>query len=101
MIQIGEAKVMVFGMGRIGTGAYDFICEHFGETVICFDSNTDQVERHQKAGRNVVVGDASDSDIWERMQPGEIRLVILTMSELIPAVIGIDCCGPIGAVQWT
>jgi predicted Kef-type K+ transport protein len=76
------ATVAILGMGRIGTGAYDFMIEHVGEQVIGLDSNSEIVEIHREAGRRVIHGDASDSDFWERLQPGKVRLVMLTMSEL-------------------
>ena len=81
-IELAGATIAIFGMGRIGTGAYDFMRGEYGETVIGFDSNADRVESHRAAGRKVILGDASDADFWERVHPGEVRLVMLTMSEL-------------------
>jgi predicted Kef-type K+ transport protein len=81
-IDTGAATVAILGMGRIGTGAYDFMIEQVGERVIGLDSDGATVEAHREAGRNVILGDASDSDFWERLQPGKIRLVMLTLSEL-------------------
>jgi hypothetical protein len=54
----------------------------FGDTVIGLDSNLDSVSAHQKAGRNVILGDATDSDFWQRLQPGQVQLVMLTLPEL-------------------
>ena len=63
------ASIGIFGMGRIGTMAYDFLREKYGETVIGFDSIADQVSEHTEAGRRVVFGDPTDPDFWLRVKP--------------------------------
>ncbi len=78
----GSATVAVFGMGRIGTAAYDFMRQKYGETVIGIDFDAKTVGEHREAGRNVVLGDATDSDFWERVRPGgarKLRLILLSM----------------------
>ena len=69
-------------MGRIGAGTYDTLRAHFGDTVVGLDSDPEKVAANHEAGRNVILGDATDSDFWERTQPGKIRLVMLTLPEL-------------------
>jgi len=81
-IPLGEARIVVLGMGRIGTGAYDTMRARHGDVVIGLDSDPDKVSAHQEAGRDVILGDATDSDFWERVRPGKIRLVMLTLPEL-------------------
>ncbi|MEM7170407.1 MAG: cation:proton antiporter family protein [Pseudomonadota bacterium] len=80
---IGNAKIAIFGMGRVGSGAYDFIRERHGDILVGIDSNNETVEAHQKAGRNVIRGDATDSDFWERTREGGVKfkLVMLAMPE--------------------
>jgi len=77
------ASIGVFGMGRIGTMAYDFLHEKYGETVLGFDFNAGKVREQVKSGRRVVYGDPTDPDFWPRIRrqenPG--RLVLLTMPE--------------------
>ncbi len=81
-IDVGDARIAVFGMGRIGTGAYDSMHNQFGDSVIGLDSDPDKVAAHLAGGRAVILGDATDSDFWERVHPGEMRLVVLTLPEL-------------------
>jgi len=81
-IHSGEARIAILGMGRIGAGAYDTMCARYGDIVIGLDSDPEKVAAHQEAGRDVILGDATDSDFWERVQPGKIRLVMLTLPEL-------------------
>ena len=85
-IDPGDAEIAIFGMGRVGTGAYDFLREHYGTVIIGCDSDPITVKQHQEAGRNVILGDPTDLDFWERMSPkneddekNRIRLALLAM----------------------
>jgi predicted Kef-type K+ transport protein len=78
-IDLGEATVVVGGMGRVGTGAYRFMRERLGETVVGLDRDLAAVREHAEAGHNVRLGDVTDPDFWERVQPGRVRLVLLAM----------------------
>ena len=81
-IYTGEARIAILGMGRIGTGAYDSLRERFGDLIIGLDSDPEKIAAHKEAGRNVIVGDATDSDFWLRAQPGKIVLVLLTLPKV-------------------
>jgi predicted Kef-type K+ transport protein len=80
----GDAEIAVFGLGRIGTAAYDDMRDRFGEIVIGIDFNSEVVDEQKQAERNVITGDATDHDFWERAVTGgigKIRMVILAMPE--------------------
>lgn len=81
VIDPGDATTLIFGMGRVGTGAYDALRDHQGEKVVGIDLDADQVARHQLAGRDVIRGSATDPDFWSRIRlhQGGIRLVMLAM----------------------
>ena len=58
--------------------------ERYGEIVIGIDFNFEEVEKHRQAGRNVIVGDATDMDLWEMAIAGggqNLRIVILAMPQ--------------------
>ena len=82
-----DATIAIFGMGRIGTAAYDYMQERYGETVVGVDYDPQGVAAHQEAGRNVALGDAVDPDFWEKIKvakntarkEGQFRLAMLTM----------------------
>lgn len=78
-IDPGEAEIFVFGMGRIGTGAYDAMRTRYGENVLGLDHDEGTVRKHLQAGRNVIRDDATDPDFWQRIRPDRIRLVMLAM----------------------
>ena len=82
MIRAGKARVVVFGMGRVGTGAYDFLRQRWGDVVLGIDINEDYVERHRAAGRNVTLGDATDADFWARAErSGRVKLALLAFND--------------------
>ncbi len=82
-LALGNATIAVFGMGRVGTGAYDYLRERYGSVVIGIESNAEKVRKHQEEGRNVILGDAADSDFWERVHrvSRNLKVVLLAMPE--------------------
>ena len=81
-IELGNAEVLVFGMGRVGTGAYDVMRETFGDVVLGVEVDIAKAAAHQQEGRNVVSGDAQDSDFWQRLSRTEgFKLILLAMPD--------------------
>ncbi|MGB8333812.1 MAG: cation:proton antiporter family protein [Desulfobacterales bacterium] len=79
-IHTGEAEVGVIGMGGVGTAAYEEMQRRYGDVVIAMDFSMETVERHRKMGRNVVYGDADDSDFWERVDLADSRMVLIMLA---------------------
>jgi predicted Kef-type K+ transport protein len=90
-IDTGDAEVVIIGMGGVGTSAFDEIRRRYGEVVLGLDFCAETVERHQKLGRNVVYGDAEDSDFWERVEPAKSRvnLVMLALPDTRASIFAI------------
>ncbi len=81
IIDCGRARVLVFGMGRVGTGVYDEMVARRGGSVVGVDRHAPNVDAHREAGRTVVRGDALDRDFWERVRfHPEVELVVAAMS---------------------
>ncbi|GAA5191459.1 cation:proton antiporter [Ferrimonas gelatinilytica] len=79
-IRLGQPRVLIIGMGRIGSGAYDDLRQHYGDRILGIDHKQEAVEHHRQAGRNVVLGDATDSDFWDKVEhDSNIELAILAM----------------------
>jgi len=77
------ATIAIFGMGRVGTGAYDRMRELHPETVVGIDFDTEVIKRHQSTGRNVLHGDPSDADFWDKIErTHSIELVMLALPNL-------------------
>jgi hypothetical protein len=67
-------------MGGVGTSAFDEMRRRYGDVVIGLDFCAETVEQHQKLGRNVVYGDAEDSDFWERVEPASSRVNLVMLA---------------------
>jgi predicted Kef-type K+ transport protein len=80
-IDPGDAEYLIFGMGRIGTGAYITMRDRYGSTVLGLDYDREAVRAHQEAGRNVIRDDATDPDFWNKINPGKVRMVMLAMRD--------------------
>lgn len=82
-IGTGDATVLVFGMGRIGTQVYDTLQTRSSERVLGIDIAPEVVEHHQEAGRRVIQASATDSDFWSRLhlEHGTVRLILLTLPQ--------------------
>jgi len=77
------ATIAIFGMGRVGSGAYDKMRELHGETVVGIDFDAERIKRHQSIGRKVLHGDPSDADFWDKIEHNHsIELVMLALPNL-------------------
>jgi predicted Kef-type K+ transport protein len=76
---LGEAKVAVIGMGRLGTSVYDRLASDYGDVLLGIDSDPNVVAEHKSTGRNVIRADATDEEMWERTvdTPMEVGIVAL------------------------
>lgn len=81
-IDVGDAQVLVFGMGRVGTGVYDTMLDKFRGKLLGIDVDSNVIDEHAKQGRNVMIGDATDLDFWERLKPGVVKMIMLDMPNL-------------------
>lgn len=76
---LGDAEILIAGMGRVGGGAYQSMRETFGDKVCGIDADADSVARHQDAGRKVILGDAENIDFWHEVDIKKLQLVMLAM----------------------
>ncbi|MGD8927216.1 MAG: cation:proton antiporter [Thioalkalispiraceae bacterium] len=85
-INIGNSHIIVMGMGRIGTGAYDLLC-HQQHRVIGLDSDPIKVELHRKQGRRVLYADAEDPGFWTNLNLEGVHTILLAMPELTAKIL--------------
>ncbi|MBN1627289.1 MAG: cation:proton antiporter [Deltaproteobacteria bacterium] len=91
-IETGEAEIVIFGMGGVGTSAYNEMRRRYGNVVIGLDFSNETVEQHRKQGRNVIYGDAEDSDFWQRVDPARsrVQVVMLALSDINASIFAIQ-----------
>lgn len=77
----GDWRIAIVGMGRVGTGTYDYFTEKLGPVVMGLDFNADTVDKHLAADRQVALADVTDPDFWRKLPVTErsVKLIILTM----------------------
>lgn len=80
-ILIKDARILVFGMGRIGRAAYDKIAEEVDHAILGVDLDEEQVARHLAEGRRAVMGDATHPEFWSRIAGGHdhVEIILLAM----------------------
>ncbi len=82
-IHTGDVDILVFGMGRVGSAAYDSLATQYPGKVLGADVDLNQIEKHLDQGRQVVMGDATNPDFWLRA-PGladKLKWVILALPQ--------------------
>ncbi|WP_371169774.1 cation:proton antiporter [Aliiroseovarius sp. 2305UL8-7] len=83
---LGDADVIIFGMGRTGTAAYLEV-EQNGYKPVGLDADAYAMERHIEVGRNVIFADAEDSSFWSAVSLDQVKAAILAMDDLEAKVI--------------
>jgi hypothetical protein len=78
---LGDADVLIFGMGRTGSAAYRQ-AEEQGLRPVGLDADQYKAEAHTESGRSVLFADAEDSDFWRSCNFDKIRAAILAMDDL-------------------
>tara|TARA_Y100001954_G_scaffold236518_1_gene297418 strand:+ start:2124 stop:3758 length:1635 start_codon:yes stop_codon:yes gene_type:complete len=82
--EAGTWQIIVIGMGRIGTGTYDYFTEKFGPVVLGLDFSADTVDRQLEKGRQAALADVSDPDFWRKLpyQDTRVKLIVLAIPKL-------------------
>ncbi|MEM9470455.1 MAG: cation:proton antiporter family protein [Pseudomonadota bacterium] len=78
---LGDADVLIFGMGRTGSAAYDSLIEN-GLKPVGMDADKYTAEAHLEAGRNVIFADAEDNNLWRGISLERINATILAMDDV-------------------
>ena len=82
VVDVGNAKALVIGMGRVGVGAYDEIKGTYGDSVIGIEHDPEKVRTLLKSGRKVLCSDADDYDFWLNLKRKKnLKIIVLAMPE--------------------
>ncbi|MEM8646143.1 MAG: cation:proton antiporter family protein [Pseudomonadota bacterium] len=79
--ELGDADVIVFGMGRTGLAAYEAL-EADGKRPVGLDADTYKAQGHMEAGRNVIFADAEDINFWNSVDLSQIEAAVLAMDDI-------------------
>jgi len=78
-VSLGDADVLIMGMGRTGSAAYDYLNDKC--RLVALDSDPARVALHRALGHNIFFADAEDQMFWENLDYGNVRAVILSLNE--------------------
>lgn len=81
---LGEARVIIVGAGRVGRLVADMLKVH-GIPYVAIDSDADLIARSRRKGYRAIFGDASRSNVLDRLGVAQALAVILTMDEPVLA----------------
>lgn len=77
-LSLGTAEYLVVGMGSAGSAAYTYLRDR-GHNVVGMDIDPERLESNLAIGRKVVYGDIQDVDLWQNLDLGRIRAVMIAM----------------------
>lgn len=77
-LSLGDASLLVMGMGQIGRSAYKAATGK-GMSVIGLDSDPDKIKKLTLNSYNVLYADAEHADFWKKLDLTKLSSVILAM----------------------
>ncbi len=80
-VDLGDARVIICGMGHVGRAAYHQLSADFGDRVISIDYDKDVVAKLSGSNKNVVWGDSTDSNFWRNVKMPDVEYILLTMDD--------------------
>jgi predicted Kef-type K+ transport protein len=92
----GNATILIFGMGRVGVGAYDEFHKRLHKKVCGVDVDIERVTYQREAGRCVIFGDAEDPGFWTQINLESIGLIIFTMPNFADALEAVEQLQAVG-----
>lgn len=80
-IELSGASVLIFGMGRVGTGVYDDMNHYFPGKVRGIDFKEPLFTCHKKNNRELIYADVMDNDFWSKVDLSAIATIFLTLPD--------------------
>ncbi len=80
-VDVGGASIIVFGMGRIGTGVYNDLNYHFPGQIIGVDFDSGIYRQHEDENKNIIYADVMDKDFWSKINLSGVYMVFLNLPE--------------------
>lgn len=79
-VSLGLANILIMGMGRTGTAAYDYLSS-LDERPVGLDADLPRVHDHLQQGRRVLYADAEDHVFWSDLKLDNLEAVMLCMND--------------------
>jgi predicted Kef-type K+ transport protein len=81
-ISLGLAEILIVGMGRVGSGAYDYLRTQDERNIVGIDSDPAKIESNVRDGRRVAYADAEDPGFWHLLNLDRLRAIMFAVPDL-------------------
>lgn len=93
---LGDASIVVLGMGRVGRGAARRLVDLHGETVVGVEEDYEKVLAHRKRGISCVHGDGTDYDFWAHSGLKNKSLILICLTNHSENLVAVDLARELG-----
>lgn len=93
---LGDADVVILGMGRVGRGAYERLQEVLDDSLVGVEENRQKVEMHRETGINCIHGDASDYDFWAHSGLKDKKLILISLTNHTENLLAVELAKSMG-----
>jgi len=80
-VDVTGSSILVFGMGRVGTGVYDDLNYHHPNQVTGVGFDDALHKKHLKANRKIIYADVMDKDFWNKLDLTAISMAFLNLPD--------------------
>jgi hypothetical protein len=80
--KMGDTKVLVIGMGRVGRGAFKTLAKLMEKGVTGMDADVDKVNSLKEQNYEAILGDGENIDLWENIDISKIELILLALPSI-------------------
>lgn len=88
-INLGNSHIVIVGMGRVGTGAYDQL-KKVHERMVGLESDPVKVNLHREEHRRVLYADAEDPGLWSNLSYTNVDLIMFCVPDINAKLLGIN-----------
>lgn len=89
-VNLNNTRIVIFGMGRIGTGAYETINLTHPGVVAGVDIKPEVVDKHVRRNRKALLADATDPDFWQRVNHSNVEMIMLAMPKHMQNIFALE-----------
>ena len=77
---LGDAQIVILGMGRVGSGVYKYLTEKQEDKIIGVEESYEKTVQFQNEGINCVHGDATDYEFWNQTNLIDRKIIFVSLS---------------------
>lgn len=77
---IGDATVMVLGMGRVGSGVYEYLQAENKYRLIGIEESSSKAKVLCAKGFNVIKADGNDGEFWRHLSLHKLDLILVSLT---------------------